>query len=186
MLLKSPQKTFLQRLIRSWVLDFSHLLGKGCIEKSIPIPSLTLNLCLLVLYTYAVSHDLPFWCSLSYCMSPSGLCVHRDTSVQKRYRRTLLGVECIHYTERLDTSGLFSLEHWSPMKDLVEVYKIRSGKDREDRTFFLARVKMSRIMGHNFKLAEGMFKRDVRESFLHIERWMPGTDFHGWSWKQIW
>eukprot|EP00061_Rhincodon_typus_P011284 g36189.t1 len=71
---------------------------------------------------------------LEYCVQFWSSCYRKDIikleRVQKRFTRMLLGMESLGYKERLDSLGLFSLEHRRLRGDLIEVYKIMRGIDR--------------------------------------------------------
>eukprot|EP00061_Rhincodon_typus_P017132 g45691.t1 len=71
--------------------------------------------------------------------------------VQKRFTRTLPGLEGLSYRERLNRLGLFSLEHWRLRRDLIEVYKIMRGMDGVNRQSLFPVVEESKIIRHRVK-----------------------------------
>ena len=73
-----------------------------------------------------MEHNVQFW-SFHYRKDVEAL-----ERVQKRFTRMLPGMEGINYEERSEKFGLFSLERWRLMCDLIEVYKIMRGMDRVD------------------------------------------------------
>eukprot|EP00061_Rhincodon_typus_P012311 g37956.t1 len=58
--------------------------------------------------------------------------IEQQERVQKRFRRTLTGLECLSFRERLNRLGQFSLKCRRLRSDLIEVYKIMRGMDKEN------------------------------------------------------
>ena len=62
--------------------------------------------------------------------------INKVERVQRRFTRMLLGLEKLNYKERLNRLELYSLEHRRMRGDLIEVYKIMMGIDRENASTF--------------------------------------------------
>lgn len=67
----------------------------------------------------------------------------------------------ISYKERLDRLVLFSLDCQRLRGDLIEVYSIMRGIDREDSQNLFPRVEVSKTRGHNFKVRRTKYKDNV-------------------------
>eukprot|EP00061_Rhincodon_typus_P011839 g37154.t1 len=105
---------------------------------------------------------------LEYCMQFWSLHYQKDVDalerVQKRFTRTLPGMEDFSNEEKLDRLRLFSLECRRSRGDLKEVYKIVNGVESMN---IFPRVEGSITRGHIFKV-QGEFKKDVQGKFFTI------------------
>jgi ribonuclease P/MRP protein subunit RPP40 len=82
--------------------------------------------------------------------------------VQRRATRMIEECKGRSYEERLSITGLTNLETRRTRADMLEVFKILTGKDGlEEGTFFTRRKGVTR--GHSLKLYKESCKKDVQK-----------------------
>ena len=95
------------------------------------------------------------------------------------------GLEHLDYERRLKLLGLQSLENIRLRGDLIETYKIITGKEKVDPSQFLkfSQVKHN-LRGHKFKLAVVRSRLEIRRKFFK-ELLNIGIVWQRPSWKQL-
>jgi len=107
---------------------------------------------------------------LEYCIQSWRPYLKKDINKleQVQHRATKIIAECrgLSYENRLRVAGLRSLEDRRNRGDMLEVYKMLSGKSRVDSGNFLKVVSESTTRGHKLKLAKSRSRLDVRKNFF--------------------
>jgi len=88
-------------------------------------------------------------------------------SVQRAATRLVSGFKKISYEERLRKVGLTTLEVRRQRRDLIECYKILTGKENIDpHQFFHLSDNLHGLRGHSFKLSFNRLRLDLRKNFF--------------------
>ena len=95
--------------------------------------------------------------------------------VQRRATNIVEGLEHLDYERRLKLLGLQLLEERRLRGDLIETYKIITGKEKVDPSQFLkfSQVKHN-LRGHKFKLAVVRSRLEIRRKFFSqrvVQHW---------------
>jgi len=87
--------------------------------------------------------------------------------IQRRVTKTVKEVRKLKYEDRLRKLGIYSLERRRLRGDLIEVYKVLSGKERvnKDKLFILAQDNHG-LRGHNQRLFKPRCRTTVRKQFF--------------------
>ena len=106
---------------------------------------------------------------LEYCAQVWSPYMKKDIAsierVQRRVTRMIPSISRLNYEERLQKTGLITLEHRCQRGDLIEVFKIIKGLVKVDpRTFFNMSSRQSR--GHLYKLEKPRARLDMRKHFF--------------------
>jgi hypothetical protein len=107
---------------------------------------------------------------LEYCVQAWSPYLKKDIqhleNVQRRATRKVKGLKNLPYEERLRQLGLYSLEQRRIRGDLIETYKLLTGKEnvKHDQFFKLAEVRSLR--GHSLKLFKERSRLEVRKNFF--------------------
>ena len=86
--------------------------------------------------------------------------------VQRRATRHIQGMENLTYQERLESTGLYSLECRRKRGDLIETFKILNDLEDIDKDKFFTITPQSRTRGGPQKLYKKSFRTDVRGNFF--------------------
>jgi len=119
---------------------------------------------LLLYKTYIRPH-------LEYCVQAWSPHLKKDIllpeTVQKKSTKLVRGFKNLPYHRRLEKLGLSTLEERRERGDLLQAYKIITGKDRIDcAQFFQPARKEHDLRGHNLKLFQQRARLDVRKFFF--------------------
>jgi ribonucleases P/MRP protein subunit RPP40 len=129
----------------------------------------------LILYkTYIRPH-------LEYCVQVWSPHLKKDVQllerVQRKSTKLLRGLNKLSYQQRLQRLGLTMLEERRERGDLIEVYKISTGKENiESNQFFQLASKNRDLRGHTLKIFQQRSRSDVRKFFFHKGSSLLGTD----------
>ena len=99
--------------------------------------------------------------------------ISRLEKVQRRMTKMVTGCGEMSYEERLVSLGLMTFEMRMKRADMIEVYKIMSGKEKTDESIFFERSKLG-TRGHSMKLRKRGFESDVGKfSFANrvVDEW---------------
>jgi hypothetical protein len=127
----------------------------------------------LMLYrTYVRPH-------LEYCIQVWSPYLVRDIQilerVQKRATKLVGAVKNGSYEERLRHLGLTTLQQRRERGDMIEVYKLLTGKERVDCSQFFEMAPTDHgLRGHSLKLFTRRARLDIRKNFFSnrvVERW---------------
>jgi len=89
--------------------------------------------------------------------------------VQRRATRMVEGFRKLDYEERLQRLGLTTLEQRRKRGDLIETYKLLTGKEKIDyQQFFEKNTSRYNLRGHSMKLKQKQCSRDVRKNFFSL------------------
>ena len=107
---------------------------------------------------------------LEYCVQAWCPYMSKDIDiierVQKRATKMILGLGRLQYEERLDSTGLLTLEKRRVRGDLIQVFKMIRGIDKIDyRNFFEIR-NSNLTRGHNCKLVKKRSRLELRRNFF--------------------
>ena len=83
--------------------------------------------------------------------------------VQKRATKLVPSLKDLPYTERLRVLNLPSFSHRRRRGDMIETYKILSGKVNVDKNIFF-RMNLNNTRGHNLKLSKLASNKVVRST----------------------
>ena len=108
---------------------------------------------------------------LEYCVQSWNPHFVRDEEVlekvQRRATKCVKGMKNKEYTERLRELGLTTLKRRRIRGDLIETYKILSGKENVNRdTFFHLMDSERQLRGHGLKLYKRHCRLDTRKFFF--------------------
>ena len=89
--------------------------------------------------------------------------------VQHRATKMVKGLSKVPYEKRLKILGLSTLEQRRLRGDLIETYKILTGKERiNPEIFFTQAVTTGRLRGHHLKLFVPRCRTNVRKQFFSV------------------
>ena len=115
---------------------------------------------------------------LEYCTQAVGPYTVEDLSalekVQRRATRQVSGLKCLPYQERLKILQLTSLKDRFRRGDMIETFKIMTGKLNVDHTHWFERNTDQRTRGHKLKLKVRRSKNQARSKFFSnrvVEMW---------------
>lgn len=104
---------------------------------------------------------------LEYCIQAWRPHLKKDIekleAVQHRATKMIEGLWNLSYQERLNYTGLPTLENRRDRGDMIEVYKFLNGFNKVNYTKFFDKAKYNNTRGHNFKLEKGRCRLDVRK-----------------------
>jgi len=87
--------------------------------------------------------------------------------IQRRATKLVKGFSKLTYEDRLKKLGIYSLEKRRLHGDLIEAYKILTGKERVDKDkFFTPPLNAHALCGHTWKLFKPRCKSTIRRSFF--------------------
>ena len=86
--------------------------------------------------------------------------------VQRRATKLIEGFKNLKYTERLNVTGLISLEKRRVRGDLIQVFKTLKGIDRLNYKNYFEMQDSNRTRGHSYKLIKQRSSLDVRKYFF--------------------
>lgn len=110
---------------------------------------------------------------LEYCVQAWSPYLVKDVEcierVQRRATKMVVGMGHISYEERLRRLGLTTLEQRRKRGDLIEVFKIMTGRERIDSDIFFKRASSGHhLRGHSQKLFAAGARLDVRKHFFSV------------------
>ena len=89
--------------------------------------------------------------------------------VQRRATKMVEGIGKLSYDERLRKLGLTTLEQRRKRGDLIEIYKLMTGKEKiEYQQFFEKTATGHDLRGHSMKLATCQSSKDIRKNFFSV------------------
>jgi len=93
--------------------------------------------------------------------------INKIEKVQKRAVNMIKDIRSIDYTGKLRELNLFSMSRRRMRGDMIEVYKILSGKEKIDK-FSLFNIVDSPIYlrGHKYKIQKNCVRTDIRRNFF--------------------
>jgi len=95
--------------------------------------------------------------------------------IQRNATKLVSHISALSYNQRLRKIGITTLEQRRIRGDLIEAYKIISGKERIDMNqFFTLNNNGHNTRGHTLKLAVQRSRLDIRKYFFSqrvVERW---------------
>ena len=93
--------------------------------------------------------------------------IEHSEKVQRRATRLVNGYRKLSYEERLRKLGLTTLQTRRLRGDLIETFKIITGKEQVNReTFFQMNRNVYDTRGHSFKLATSRSRLEARRNFF--------------------
>jgi len=93
--------------------------------------------------------------------------IHCLEQVQKRATKLVEGLKNHDYEKRLKIIGLQTLESRRTRGDLIETYKIITGKENVNSSdFFKLKEDSHELRGHRFKLSVERSRLEIRRNFF--------------------
>jgi hypothetical protein len=84
--------------------------------------------------------------------------------VQKRATKLVYDFKDLSYEARLKKMGLTSLKLRRIRGDMIEVYKILTGREKVDKNYFFTASNNTRVRGHKYKLYKQRCRIDIRKN----------------------
>ena len=107
---------------------------------------------------------------LEYCCQAWRPYLQKDIDniekVQRRATKLIPELSTLSYEQRLERTGLVSLEMRRLRADLIEVFKIVKGLEKVDQSVFFNLSEDSRTRGHQLKFQKHYCRLDVRKYFF--------------------
>jgi len=107
---------------------------------------------------------------LDYCIQAWKPYLKKDINtiekVQHRATKMIWGMQNIPYSERLKLCGLMTMEDRSRRADILETYKILTGKEKINPDKLFKRVENTKTRGHNMKLEKHQVRTDNRKHYF--------------------
>ena len=108
---------------------------------------------------------------LEYCIQVWSPYLVKDIqcleSVQKRATKLVTSIKKLPYTDRLRKLNIYSLERRRLRGDLIEMYKLLTGKEKVDyRQFFQPATTQYSMPGHSMKLYVERCRLNCRKYFF--------------------
>ena len=120
---------------------------------------------------------------LEYCVQAWSPYLKKDTlhleKVQQRATKLVRGLGNLPYEQRLQKLGLYSLEQRRLRGDLIETYKIMTGKENVTSEQFFSLSEATQLRGHRLKLFKTRSRLEVRRNFFSqrvVNPWNKLTD----------
>ena len=88
--------------------------------------------------------------------------------VQRRATKIIYGFSRLSYEERLRRLDLFPLHQRRIRGDLIETYKIITGKEKIQSDKFFSKAETSYLRGNSHKLYKKQFRTDIRKHFFSM------------------
>jgi len=125
---------------------------------------------------------------LEYCEQAWSPYLQKDKTcllkVQRRATKMVKGLKKLPYETRLKRLGIYTLERRRLRGDLIETFKILTGKERIDyKKFFELADATSWLRGHSLKLYKPRCHTRLRQNFFTSGSSMNGTNSHSLSLK---
>ena len=110
---------------------------------------------------------------LEYCTQAWSPKLQKDKmlleKVQRRATRMVKGLKKLPYETRLKKLGIYSIERRRLRGDLIETFKILTGRDHVNYSKFFELVDItSGLRGHSLKLFKPRCRTTVRENFFSL------------------
>ncbi len=87
--------------------------------------------------------------------------------VQRRATKMVKGLRNLSYEQRLQSLGLYSLEQRRLRGDLIETYKLVTGKENFDyKSFFTLTKNRFFLRGHTLKIEKRRSNLNIRQNFF--------------------
>jgi len=87
--------------------------------------------------------------------------------VQRRATKLVVGLKRLEYADRLHELGLTTLEKRRLRDDLIETFKIVTGRDKvKMEDFFECSRSICNLRGHHFKMTVQRSHTNIRSSFF--------------------
>ncbi len=108
---------------------------------------------------------------LEYCEQAWNPYYKKDISclekVQRRATKMVKGLRNLSYEQRLQSLGLYSLEQRRLRGDLIETYKLVTGKENVDyKSFFTLTTNRFFLRGHTLKIEKRRSNLNIRQNFF--------------------
>ena len=94
--------------------------------------------------------------------------------VQRRFTRSIQGLQGMDYNGRITNLGLWTLEERRNRNDLIEVYRMTHGHSSVQMSAFFEIPSDKTTRGHNYTIYKKMTQREVRSHFFSnrvVNRW---------------
>ena len=107
---------------------------------------------------------------LEYCLQAVGPFMRKNMKalerIQRRATKNVRGLKYLPYEERLQQLSLLKIEERARRGDLIETYKIMTGKLNVDPGQFFTKESTSRTRGHHLKLIKPRSRGLLRSKFF--------------------
>jgi len=86
--------------------------------------------------------------------------------IQRRATKLVHGINEVSYEQRLEALGLYSLQQRRLRGDLIETYKILTGKEKINSDQLFQKAATTALRGHSLKLYKKSSRLELRKLFL--------------------
>ena len=115
---------------------------------------------------------------LEYCVQIWNPYLKRDIAclekIERRARKLLHGFNKMSYEQRLEVLGLYSLQQRRLRGDLIETYKILTGKEKIKSDQLFQKATTTELRGHSLKLHKKSSRLELRKHFFSqriVDHW---------------
>lgn len=115
---------------------------------------------------------------LEYCVQAWRPFLKKDIEklekVQRRATKIINECRGLNYEDRLKITGLVTLEQRRDRGDMIEVYKILTGKNKTDYRKYFTLSNHKRTRGHVYKLSKNRSRLEIRKNFFSqrvVNKW---------------
>ena len=94
--------------------------------------------------------------------------------IQRRAAKLVHGLNKMSYEQRLEALGLYSLQQRRLRGDLIETYKILTGKEKINSDQLFQKTTTTELRGHSLKLYKKSSRLELRKHFFSqriVDHW---------------
>ena len=100
--------------------------------------------------------------------------ISKRKKIQRRATKLVHGFNKMSYEQRLEALGLYSLQQRRLRGDLIETYKILTGKEKINSDQLFQKATSTELRGHSLKLYKKSSRLELRKHFFSqriVDHW---------------